>query len=277
MKNKSILLAWIINSIMLGSILCGWIFNIKYLLYVGLYLAWAHVVISLVTAIIFKIFLYQPDFKKYISRNVKIITPIPRLLFDIVMMFILFELNYPILACSYVLSSTLMSNLYTKIKMINDYDFVEKVKQFNEIAGTPEVFNTRKAALYTGLQLEEMAEKIEAFLHDGETAKEDSLFFLKNLLNSESELFKTGKYDEIVEKVDRIAALDADVDLAVVSLGAGISIGADINGACHNVADSNLSKFPIVDGKYTVEKDNNGKVCKPATYKSPELAPFLRG
>jgi hypothetical protein len=41
--------------------------------------------------------------------------------------------------------------------------FVEKVKEFNELAGTKEELDVRKAAMYTGLILEEVAELIESY------------------------------------------------------------------------------------------------------------------
>lgn len=41
--------------------------------------------------------------------------------------------------------------------------FVEKVKTFNTVAGTQEVFDVRKTAMYTGLILEEVAELIESY------------------------------------------------------------------------------------------------------------------
>ena len=41
--------------------------------------------------------------------------------------------------------------------------FVEGVKEFNNIAGTPEEFDPRKVALYTGLILEEVRELLETY------------------------------------------------------------------------------------------------------------------
>jgi len=147
-------------------------------------------------------------------------------------------------------------------------DFVEKVKLFNSIAGTKEEFNSRKCALYTGLILEEVAELIHAY-------NDPSLNDLWSVLVQESNAFKDGTYDELTKNMDRQEALDAAVDIAVVAIGQGISVGSDISGACHEVADNNLSKYEMRDGEYIVIKDSAGKVRKPVGYKPPELAQFL--
>lgn len=148
-------------------------------------------------------------------------------------------------------------------------DFVEKVKLFNRIAGTQEEFNSHKCALYTGLILEETAELIHAY-------GSADLNELWSMLVQESNAFKNGTYDHLTENMDRQEALDAAVDIAVVSIGQGISVGADISGACHEVADNNLQKYEFRDGQHIVIKDEHGKVRKPPGYKPPELAQFLK-
>jgi hypothetical protein len=152
-------------------------------------------------------------------------------------------------------------------------DFVDKVKLFNDIAGTKEEYNTRKVGLYTSLVLEEVSEMVEAL------GMEDTSLF--EYLEIYRKAFKNGHYDADIEVVlqdhaKRVEYVDAAVDIAVVALGAGISIGSDISGACHAVADNNLEKFPIVDGVHTVLKDENGKVMKPASYKSVTLESFVK-
>lgn len=143
-------------------------------------------------------------------------------------------------------------------------DFVSKVKLFNDIAGTKEVFDQRKAAMYVGLILEEVAEMIESF-------KAESCESRVKEFHEIAMKFKSGELDYLLDNVDRVEFLDAAVDIAVVALGAGISIGADIEKACHKVADNNLEKFPVVNGVHTVLKDANGKVRKPEGYKSVTL------
>jgi predicted HAD superfamily Cof-like phosphohydrolase len=147
--------------------------------------------------------------------------------------------------------------------------FVEKVKLFNEIAGTKEQFDKRKAAMYVGLIYEELAEMLDSFGHDDWLVE-------ANHLHDVGMNFKKGDYDYVMDTVDRVEFLDAAVDIAVVALGAGIAIGADVAGACDAVADNNLEKFPLIDGVHTVLKDDNGKVKKPEGYKSVELNSFVK-
>jgi predicted HAD superfamily Cof-like phosphohydrolase len=150
-------------------------------------------------------------------------------------------------------------------------EFVEKVKLFNGIAGTKEEFNVKMISLYTGLVLEEVAEMLEA-LHIDDPEVED----LIESLNESSHSFKINDFEATIGCcVDRKEFLDGAVDVAVVALGAGVSIGADVLGACHEVADSNLSKFPIVNGEHVVLKDENGKIMKPESFRRPELGKFL--
>jgi predicted HAD superfamily Cof-like phosphohydrolase len=152
-------------------------------------------------------------------------------------------------------------------------DFVEKVKLFNEIAGTKNQYDTRKVALYLGLILEEVGEAIEAIGMD-----KTELF---ETLNSHATQFKSGDYDLLVEskltinKENRVELLDAFVDIAVVSIGGSYSLGADVQGACQAVADNNLEKFPLINGVRTVLRDENGKVMKPEGYTSVKLDGFV--
>lgn len=163
-------------------------------------------------------------------------------------------------------------------------DFVEKVREFNQIAGTIEQLDARKVALYTALQLEELSEKIHAFTKAEKAAGVEPANGLGKLLVAlewHSRRFKAGEFDGLVDvavKDDDIREeiLDADIDVAVVSIGGAISIGADVQGACHEVADNNLTKFPLINGVRTVLKDENGKVMKPEEYKPVSLRRFLK-
>lgn len=151
-------------------------------------------------------------------------------------------------------------------------NFVQDVKEFNRIAGTEEVFDKRKAALYTGLIFEELSEMIDSINSDHSAAWLDVSSYLNNI----GDAFKRGDYDYKFDTVDRVDYLDAAVDISVVSLGAGIAIGADIEGACNAVSENNLSKFPLVDGVRTVLRDENGKVKKPEGFKPVELAQYVK-
>jgi len=121
--------------------------------------------------------------------------------------------------------------------------------------------NPRQAALYTGLQIEELAEKLEAL---GLTAWAADL-------QREAQEFKQGEYDSYFAdpNLNLRELLDADIDLAWVSLGAAYSIGADTSEAIHQVAYSNLAKIHS-DG--FMHKDENGKVIKPEGWAPPDLS-----
>jgi predicted HAD superfamily Cof-like phosphohydrolase len=150
-------------------------------------------------------------------------------------------------------------------------DFVEKVCKFNEIAGTPNEFNERKVGLYIGLCLEEMAEIIEA------CGSRYAFEHMVHTLNHWSTRFKEGDFDSNLTHMDKVAALDGFIDTAVVALGGAYSMGADVNGACHEVGDSNLSKYDLnPDGSYSVLRDENGKIKKGPNYQPPNLSPFLK-
>lgn len=165
-----------------------------------------------------------------------------------------------------------------------DMDFVEKVREFNQVAGTLEQLDARKVALYTALQLEELAEKIHAIAKAEKAAGVEPAEGLGKLLVAleyHSRRFKAGEFDALVSEAVkdddlREEILDADVDVAVVSIGGAISVGADVQGACHEVADNNLTKFPIINGVRTVLKDENGKVKKPEGYQPVSLRKFLK-
>ena len=143
--------------------------------------------------------------------------------------------------------------------------FVADVRKFAEAAGhTTDEFNVRQTALYIGLQLEEMAEKLDAIFPDGSTIAE----CVKEMAID----FKDGEHDEFVCLANREEMLDADVDLAWVTIGSMLSQGADVTGAMNEVVRSNMSK--MVDG--VMQKDANGKVIKGPDFSPPNLAPFIK-
>lgn len=160
-------------------------------------------------------------------------------------------------------------------------DFVAKVLEFNQVAGTTgEAFNPRKTALYMGLVLEEVKEMIDS-IPLGEEGSADSqvLQAFAESVGAYSDAFKMGRFDPaigLMNEEHREEALDAFVDISVVALGGGVAVGADVVGATHEVADNNLSKFPVINGVRTALKDENGKVIKPEGYKPVSLRKFLR-
>jgi len=63
------------------------------------------------------------------------------------------------------------------------------------------------------------------------------------------------------------------MDCMVVFIGYGISMGWNLDRAWNTVWTSNMSKIDPVTGK--VEKREDGKVLKPASYKAPDLSKIV--
>ncbi len=63
------------------------------------------------------------------------------------------------------------------------------------------------------------------------------------------------------------------MDVIVVLVGYGHSLGFDMDGAWMEVWKSNMSKIDPVTGK--VEKRDDGKVLKPATYVAPDMSKYV--
>lgn len=154
-------------------------------------------------------------------------------------------------------------------------NFVAEVVEFNRLAGGTGEFDSRKVALYVGLQLEEMAEKIESIPNP-----RNELGKLRTALEYHATLFKSGKFDALVEQMtheQRVEALDADIDLAVVALGGACALGAEVEMAANEVMGSNMSKcVEDENGNKTLLKDENGKVVKSKNYFAPNLKNFVK-
>jgi len=123
----------------------------------------------------------------------------------------------------------------------------------------------RNSALYTGLQCEELAEKLAAI----------GLTNIAGILQDTASEFKAGRLDVLVEnslnRVDSsVAMLDADMDLVWVSLGASLVSRFDAYNAWQEVARSNFAKF--ANGAVV---DDNGKIKKPEGWKGPDLTDFV--
>lgn len=142
------------------------------------------------------------------------------------------------------------------------HDFIGDVRTFMSAACTTDDFNIRQTALYIGLQAEELAEKMEAMgLRDYAT-----------ILHNISARFKKAEHDNDVFFADREKLLDADADIAWVTVGSMYSQGADVYGALKEVARANNSKV-LPNG--TVIRDESGKIQKPAGFTPPDLTPFV--
>ena len=150
---------------------------------------------------------------------------------------------------------------------------MDSVIKFMEIAGqTKGRFNPAQACLYTGLQLEEMAEKLRA-ISGGTVSATASLPLIDLVSNMEAvaKRFKEGLHMGDIVRANHADLIDADIDLAWVSVGALISTSPQPYRAISHCAYTNLDKFR---GGVCV-KDANGKVQKPADWAPPDFTPYV--
>lgn len=147
------------------------------------------------------------------------------------------------------------------------------VEQFMKIGGqTTDCFNARQVALYTGLQLEEMAEKLMAIAEGCiSPGYGRNLIDLAREMNALADKFKAGYHVGDIVRANYEDILDADIDLAWVALGGAFSISTNASGAVGEVARANLDKYP--NGE--VLRDENGKVQKPDGWRGPDLSPYV--
>ena len=164
------------------------------------------------------------------------------------------------------------STLFRRNNVSQAYQYTSlnhAVERFMRIGGQSlSGFNASQAGLYLGLQFEELAEKIEA-MRTGTitTSASENLLNLEMFLKSWAKRFKEGEHRGDLLRCNHANLIDADFDLAWVSLGALHSESMDANGVCAIGSYSNLAKFP--GGVCT--KDANGKIQKPADWKKPDF------
>lgn len=79
---------------------------------------------------------------------------------------------------------------------------------------------------------------------------------------------------ELISARSQVEELDALIDILVVTIGAIHSMGANAEGAWHEVMRTNMAKIDPVTGK--VRKRDDGKVLKPEGWQPPNLRPFLK-
>lgn len=131
-------------------------------------------------------------------------------------------------------------------------------------------FNARQACLYTGLQLEELGEKIEAIQEGCLTGEQrDSLQILINVLKNFAKDFRDGRHEGDMLRCNHAQLIDADFDTAWVSIGALMSSSTQPIAAIAHGSFTNLDKF-----RNGCIKDANGKVQKPADWQPPDFEPF---
>lgn len=99
-----------------------------------------------------------------------------------------------------------------------------------------------------------------------EVHNEDQYKLYCNLIEEE--------YNELSSAQDKVEALDALIDILVVTIGAIHSMGADAEGAWKEVMRTNFAKIDKDTGK--VRKREDGKVLKPLGWEPPNLKQFVR-
>ena len=99
----------------------------------------------------------------------------------------------------------------------------------------------------------------------GEYNKDQFLMYA-SLINEE--------FEELKFSHDNVEALDALIDILVVTIGAIHSMGADAEGAWKEVMRTNIAKIDPETGK--VRKREDGKVLKPDNWLPPNLKPFVK-
>lgn len=82
------------------------------------------------------------------------------------------------------------------------------------------------------------------------------------------------EFEELQAANDDEEALDALIDILVVTIGAIHSMGADAEGAWKEVMQTNFAKIDRATGK--VRKREDGKVLKPQGWTPPNLKPYLK-
>lgn len=132
---------------------------------------------------------------------------------------------------------------------------------------TPDV---AQVCFYLGMQLEELAEKLQALRPDSEVAA---------LMQKLGGLFQAQDHDVIQDISARLADpavaadfLDGDLDTLWVTVGAIRALGTDPEKAYEALLASNYGKR-WTDGTFHV--DDNGRVQKPPEWRKPNFAGFI--
>ena len=77
-----------------------------------------------------------------------------------------------------------------------------------------------------------------------------------------------------IETHDQVEALDALIDILVVTIGAAHSMGADVEGAWQEVMRTNMAKIDPETGQ--VRRREDGKILKPEGWQPPNLETFVK-
>lgn len=155
-------------------------------------------------------------------------------------------------------------------------DLLDAVHSFNRRGQTvppDNTFNAERVCFHTGLQCEELAEKL---LHIADGAVDGNerhiLAFAAGQLDALGKDFKAGKHQGAVLRADREKLLDDDADMLVVSAGSAMFQTPFFRHAVDAVLGANDNKeWP--DG--TFHHNENGKIIKPEGWVEPDLSPFI--
>lgn len=154
-------------------------------------------------------------------------------------------------------------------------DFVEGVYEFNRIGQVtpPGHFNADRIGFYTGMQLEEMAEKMVSIASGIVTVNDRQAFLaFAEQVDKWGKAFKEGEMHGAVLRANREKLLDADGDIAVVTLGAMMYQTPLFRHALCAINAANLAKFP--DG-VAIRDPLTNKILKPAGWKAPDMSVFV--
>lgn len=153
-------------------------------------------------------------------------------------------------------------------------DLVQGVRKF--MAGADQSrdrFNPAQACFYTGMQLEEMAEKISEVAKGAISAStSERLFRHAAAIDALAKEFKAGKFQGDIGRADHAELIDADFDMLFTSAAAMLSTSIDTEGAITHGCETNLAK--LVEGKI-VRDPETSKVLKPEGWKPPDFTPFV--
>lgn len=154
--------------------------------------------------------------------------------------------------------------------MSNNINLQQAVRNFMQIGGqSVDRFDAKQITLYTGLQLEELSEKLLAIKQGCiNRADKDKFDYAIDVMCQLADELKAGLHMGDVVRGDRAGMLDADIDLAWVAIGGALSISTSAEAAAAEVIRANLDKFP---GGVAI-RDDNGKIQKPANWQAPQLS-----
>lgn len=156
---------------------------------------------------------------------------------------------------------------------INKKNTISQIVSWMETAVPQSSISPENRHTQLGVHFEEIGEMLEAFLPAMNTpsGKEQVTFFRDVIAYAEKQL-KGSKIQVDLDKLDRVALLDALCDQIVTAVGIAHVFSLDVEGALQEVANSNDTKFDI---KGEPIFNQHQKIIKGPNYKSPDLNRFI--